>query len=235
MNEPPMFSPPARNMTFISPSTAEMLDACPHAELNEVGQAFISSENLKVLGPAYLELILARRKLIIFEELSRLEMLNPSKEDFEWFYTHKHNVEYDLLSKNASSLTPAQNAVRFGLVSYTFGTVLKKQRSTYAYSQVLTGQLKRCLDLTDMKSLWEPNVSLLMWQLLMGAHGATNKPERPWYVLQLARCFDKLGFVSLDEPRKVLLGYFYLERIHGGSLEEMWNESSLLRLVNADD
>jgi hypothetical protein len=82
-----------------------------------------------------------------------------------------------------------------------------------------------------MKDLWTPSEELLMWVLLMGAHGAKNKPERPWYVLQLARCFERLGYADLVETSEALKGYFYLDRIHGNSLEVLWKETEILRAM----
>lgn len=231
IQEAPALHRPRLDTLAITPATAEILESCPDPEIGRVGRAFISSENYEVLGSTFLELVLARRRMVLFEELHRLEILSPSPADLDWYENRRGSVEYDLMTKPASTLTPEQDAIRLAMVSFTFSSILANQRATYAFSQVLTGQLKLCLDKTDIKNLWRPRTKLLMWIVLMGAHGSKNKPERPWYVLQLARCFGKLGIERIEDAKEVFVEYFYLERIHGRSLKELWDEADLLRLL----
>lgn len=66
---------------------------------------------------------------------------------------------------------------------------------------------------------------LLIWQLFMGAVcSATLPAERVFFVSELAAAARLQGITSWQEARALLLGFFYVDRVHLPMLRQVWDE-----------
>ncbi|KAJ5341023.1 hypothetical protein N7541_010147 [Penicillium brevicompactum] len=69
---------------------------------------------------------------------------------------------------------------------------------------------------------------LLFWMLFMGAAcSATLPSERVFFVSELATAAQLQGIASWQEARSILLGFFYVDRIHLPMLRQIWDETRL--------
>ncbi|KAJ5748601.1 uncharacterized protein N7511_010297 [Penicillium nucicola] len=66
---------------------------------------------------------------------------------------------------------------------------------------------------------------LLIWQLVMGAVcSATLPAERAFFVSELAAAARLQGISTWQEARALLLGFFYVDRVHLPMLRQVWDE-----------
>ncbi|KAI3152036.1 transcriptional regulator family: Fungal Specific TF [Penicillium roqueforti] len=89
--------------------------------------------------------------------------------------------------------------------------------------------LRIALEATIPSGLFALCRDLLLWQLFMGAACSLTLPsERAFFVSELANAARLQGIHSWQEARSILLGFFYVDRIHLPMLRQIWDECQLL-------
>lgn len=69
---------------------------------------------------------------------------------------------------------------------------------------------------------------LLIWLLFIGAACSQAMPaERAYFVSELATAARLHGVGSWQEARSILMGFFYVDRVHLPMLREIWHEVQL--------
>jgi hypothetical protein len=68
--------------------------------------------------------------------------------------------------------------------------------------------------------------SLRVWVLFLGAHVSRNGKEMPWFVAHLARGLRLVGPRGRDHLRDLLQRLFYLDRVLGQNLDEVWERGT---------
>jgi hypothetical protein len=85
--------------------------------------------------------------------------------------------------------------------------------------------LRTALEATIPSGLFALCRDLLLWQLFMGAACSLTLPsERAFFVSELANAARLQGLHSWQEARAILLGFFYVDRIHLPMLRQIWDE-----------
>lgn len=85
--------------------------------------------------------------------------------------------------------------------------------------------LRTALAATIPSGLFALCRDLLLWQLFMGAACSLTLPsERAFFVSELANAARLQGLHSWQEARAILLGFFYVDRIHLPMLRQIWDE-----------
>ncbi|CAI7587203.1 unnamed protein product [Penicillium glandicola] len=88
--------------------------------------------------------------------------------------------------------------------------------------------LRIALEATIPSGLFALCRDLLLWLLFMGAACSLTLPsERAFFVSELANAARLQGIHSWQEARAILLGFFYVDRIHLPMLRQVWDESHL--------
>lgn len=88
--------------------------------------------------------------------------------------------------------------------------------------------LRTALEVTIPSGLFALCRDLLLWQLFMGAACSLTLPsERAFFVSELANAARLQGIHSWQEARSILLGFFYVDRIHLPMLRQVWDECHL--------
>ncbi|OQE47443.1 hypothetical protein PENCOP_c001G05291 [Penicillium coprophilum] len=88
--------------------------------------------------------------------------------------------------------------------------------------------LRIALEATIPSGLFALCRDLLLWQLFMGAACSLTLPsERAFFVSELANAARLQGIRSWQEARAILLGFFYVDRIHLPMLRQIWDEGHL--------
>ncbi|EKV08072.1 Actin-binding FH2 [Penicillium digitatum] len=88
--------------------------------------------------------------------------------------------------------------------------------------------LRTALEATIPSGLFALCRDLLLWQLFMGAACSLTLPsERAFFVSELANAARLQGIYSWQEARTILLGFFYVDRIHLPMLRQVWDECHL--------
>ncbi|KAJ5184855.1 Protein of unknown function DUF3468 [Penicillium cf. griseofulvum] len=88
--------------------------------------------------------------------------------------------------------------------------------------------LRIALEATIPSGLFALCRDLLLWQLFMGAACSLTLPsERAFFVSEMANAARLQGIRSWQEARAILLGFFYVDRIHLPMLRQIWDECHL--------
>ncbi|KAJ5131053.1 uncharacterized protein N7515_007092 [Penicillium bovifimosum] len=94
--------------------------------------------------------------------------------------------------------------------------------------------LRIALEATIPTGLFGLCGDLLLWQLFMGAACSLLLPsERAFFISELAKAAQMQGISSWQDMRAVLLGFFYVDRIHLPMLRQVWDECQLQMKVLA--
>jgi hypothetical protein len=65
---------------------------------------------------------------------------------------------------------------------------------------------------------------VLLWMMVLGGIASSDKPERPWFVSQLALIVRKLRLVDWGGVEDILESFLWLESACGKSGRELWDE-----------
>lgn len=88
--------------------------------------------------------------------------------------------------------------------------------------------LRAALEATIPSGVFALCRDLLIWLLFIGAACSQVMPsERTYFVSQLAMACRLHGVTSWQETRSILLGFFYVDRVHLPMLRQIWQEVQL--------
>jgi hypothetical protein len=65
---------------------------------------------------------------------------------------------------------------------------------------------------------------VLLWMLVLGGIASLDKPERPWFVSQLALMVRKLRLMDWGGVEDILESFLWLESAYGKGGQELWDE-----------
>jgi hypothetical protein len=147
--------------------------------------------------------------------VQKLVMLLPTAEELE-------------LNISASSIPSIYECCR--LTAIIFGVaVIFPVSNTYNILQTLVQRLKAAIEVSRIESTDEC-LGIFLWILVLGSIAALDKPERPWFVSQLAllteRSKEKLDWIGVEHRLKTFL---WLDSACGASGRRLWHE--VLNLV----
>ena len=66
---------------------------------------------------------------------------------------------------------------------------------------------------------------VLLWMLVLGGIAASDKPERPWFVSQLALIVRRLDITEWGSIEDTLESFLWLESACGQGGRELWDEA----------
>ncbi len=216
----------------LSEQTVHFMEQSPDPILNKLGKAFLTPDLFDLLGQRLIQAVLNRRKYTLIQENCRAGYIVLPDDEFGYFCARLRTAEYDLASmREMCQKSPVKEVARIALLVFSFGAMMDTPMATSAYRFSFVTQLKDALMSTDMKGLLGQHVVLLTWVLFLGAHASKSRKERSWYMMHLARALNADGMhcEDIDDLRSLLEGFFYLDRSHGTSLKECWDETSLLK------
>lgn len=67
-------------------------------------------------------------------------------------------------------------------------------------------------------------VDLIFWTMCIGGIATTKLTTRQWYLLNLKKILPALHLRSLDEAKKVLERFFWIDHVLSDRFSEFWNE-----------
>jgi hypothetical protein len=65
---------------------------------------------------------------------------------------------------------------------------------------------------------------VFLWMLVLGGIASSDKPERPWFVSQLALIVNKLHIMDWSGVDDILESFLWLESACGHGGRELWDE-----------
>jgi hypothetical protein len=213
-------------MTRTAPSFARRkLGGFSDPALNLMASAFQDHETVSVLGDRILLYVTQHREFVLFKYLISNGYVIASYDDLELIFDVHHLADYHLLSLpfNAT-LSPIQESTRLALYISAWLNSLSFEPGL-AYTFALVHQLQKALQEVEPPTSSKPAVRLLTWVLFIGAHISRTRAERPWFIQHLARATQLLGLESVGQLRDLLFNFFYMEKIYGPSLPQIWTET----------
>lgn len=148
-------------------------------------------------------------------------------------------VQYRLLSlQNSKELDGATllepdiyEACRLIVIIYGIAVVFPIPNS-YKALQQLVQLLQDSITTCGVDKLGKLQPNLLLWMLMLGAIAAFEKPERLWYVTQLAGWANKWEIQNWEEIEERLLLFLWLESACGSGGRRVWTEVTIWRARN---
>jgi hypothetical protein len=96
--------------------------------------------------------------------------------------------------------------------------------NTYAALQIAIQRLKSTIILSDIESYGAERSGVLLWILVLGGIAALDKPERSWFVSQLARLVQIL-MIEWEEAEGVLETFLWFEIACSPGGRLLWDEA----------
>jgi hypothetical protein len=90
--------------------------------------------------------------------------------------------------------------------------------------QALVRRLTASLEVTDIESHSVHYSGLRLWMLVLGGIAALGKPERPWFVSNLALVSVKRLNLDWDGVEDILKTFLWLESACGPGGRQLWDE-----------
>lgn len=170
-----------------------------------------------------------------YAELVRRQLPTGVEDDDEDFFdTQNLFIEYRLLSYRFDSITgeflgdnSIEGCCRLAALLYVNTVLWIAYTSAAAVLRSPVIALKVALDSIDesmKQTFWAPYSDILAWVLFLGAHCSRDQDERPFFIMELAKVTVFIGWRDLEEMRQTLMSFFYVDRVYGASLAEIWYE-----------
>jgi hypothetical protein len=96
--------------------------------------------------------------------------------------------------------------------------------NTYNALQTMVQRLKSAIILSGIESYGAERSGVLLWILVLGGIAALDKPERGWFVLQLARLVQRLK-IEWEEAEGVLETFLWFEIACSPGGRLLWDEA----------
>jgi hypothetical protein len=91
----------------------------------------------------------------------------------------------------------------------------------------LVQRLKAAIELVGIVTFGIDLYGVLLWMLVLGGIAATDKPQRPWFVSQLALVTRKLDIIDWGGIEDILESFLWLESACGHGGRELWGEAAV--------
>jgi hypothetical protein len=96
--------------------------------------------------------------------------------------------------------------------------------NTYDGLQTLVWELTASLEATDIESLSVDYSGVLLWILVLGGIGALGRPQRPWFVSNLALINVKRLKLDWEGVENILKRSLWLESACSPGGRRLWGE-----------
>jgi len=226
-------TPPIRPPTFESGN----LDAgatIAHAaatfpELRELGVAFFDPTVADFLDGELLRSVRDMSHWITYREYCLACDRHASPSETTHFHGKLWNALFRIcnsLHQQGSSMDGRQEVCQIVLLICCMpGVELNGPGSALyrAFSARLTSAFRR----VDLIAFWKTAPHVLLWTCLFGAAISRGLPEYPWFVANMSIGVKLTGATAWVDMRKVLLRLFYLERVDGEILRNIWQEAKV--------
>lgn len=200
-------------------------------ELGSLSSEILSSRYVPLLDPtqvdAYTELsiVIAFRESCIGDQ-SELELVETDYFDTIWL-----RAQHSLISFSSSNMfrqdSDVQNICRIVVPMF----VVQTQLITYRHSpaaESLKDQFLEVIASLDLQKLWEHFHELMVWAFMFVCHSCREQAWRERFLLEVAKGGQGRMKWEWQEVRKLLLGFFFVDRLHGKDFRKMCEEVRLL-------
>jgi hypothetical protein len=169
------------------------------------------------------------RENIHFRENHQGDGWGASLPEIEYINYTAHRSRHVLLSFDHEDFdSPIQESISIALATFTAATD-EFFDSASPVCRALIPRLKGSLQCSDLRFFWNPAHEALVWVISVGALQSSGQPERPWFILQLARGLMLLDIRTLGDLKWLLMRFAYLDRLYGEEMNQVWQEVEMMR------
>lgn len=164
-------------------------------------------------------------------------VLNCEAEHQLLSYIYSENQGVMRPSKPDLPIHPIEEVARVASICFLNHFLIVSPPSS-GLGRALTKHLTKAVNdckMSQLLSLSKENFGLLAWALFVGAQGAQDQPERPWFVERLARVAVICEWQTWEQASNVLSDYFYLSAMHGFAWRSIWDEAMTGFVISTDD
>lgn len=109
--------------------------------------------------------------------------------------------------------------------------VVQNQIDIYRQSAVvesLMSQLLEVMESLDLQDCWERYTELMVWAFMFGAFTSTQQAQREWVLFEMAKGGRGRVNWQWEEIEKILLGFFYVDRLYEANFRKICDEVKAL-------
>jgi len=98
--------------------------------------------------------------------------------------------------------------------------------------EVLVTNLRERLQAVQWENCWDQAVlEVLLWVLFLGAHASKLQDQANWFDTMLVVVIERLGILSWEDAKKVLMTFIYWDAVHLQPFLEIWEEVQARRRI----
>ncbi len=222
--------PPASPLPTAASSTYDMIMVGTDPQLMAIGTALLDPALAPLFDPELIDAFRGMREVILYREYFHDKECNLSSVEIEYFNVKGYETLYRTLAvphERNDPLSPQQEPCRIALLIFWHARWRIHQPNSGIFRS-LTTQLKDALEQTNLKSLWHPHTGLLIWAAFMGACISVGQREHSWFIAYLVRAARVMGLRQSTDIKPLLVRFFYIDRVYGKKLEDIWEEVKML-------
>ena len=196
-------------------------------EIGSIASELLSSKYVPLLDPTQvdtyteLSLVVAFRESCIDNE-TELELIETDFFDAMWL-----RAQYSLISFSSSNMFRQDSDVQTICRIIVPIFVVQTQLVTYRHSpaaESLKDQFLEVIAKLDLQKLWEEFHGLMVWTFMFVCYSCSEQVWRDRLLIEMAKgARGKLTW-EWQEVRKILLGFFFVDRLQGEEFHKMCEE-----------
>ncbi|KAL8787758.1 MAG: hypothetical protein Q9195_007627 [Heterodermia aff. obscurata] len=172
-----------------------------------------------------LSMVIAFRESCIGNQ-SGLELIETDYFDVMWL-----RAQHSLICFSSSNMfrqdSDVQKICRIIVPMFVVHTQLVTYRHSPATESLKAQFLEAIADM-DLQKLWEQYHELMVWAFMFVCHSCGEPAWRERLLIEMAKGGQGKMRWEWQEVRKILLGFFFVERLHGQDFRNMCEEVRLL-------
>ena len=156
---------------------------------------------------------------------------NIDLDGIEYFDALWLRIQYHLTTFSSSSYfrqdSDVQKICRVLVPLFVAHSQLGIHRHT-AVTESLVEQLLEVLRSLDLERCWRSYPNLMMWAFMFGTYTCADNVRREWFLFTLVNGARGKMLWDWENVRRILLGYFYLDRLYQDEFKKITEEVGML-------
>ena len=152
--------------------------------------------------------------------------------EIEYFDTLWLRVQHSLVTFSSSACfsqdSDVQKISRVAIPLFVVQNQLGIYHRHCAVVDILLDQLMEVLNSVDLEQCWDTYIELMLWAFMFAVYTSTDPAKRGWFLFELAKGVQERMIWRWEEVRKILQGFFYVDRLYEVDFRAICEEVSVL-------
>ena len=215
----------------LSDSKYRLISMRINPELGSQSSELLSSRYVRLLDPSQVETYTELSIVVAFRESCIGSGNEPELIETDFFDSIWLRAQHSLVSFSSSCMFRQDSDVQIICRIIVPIFVVQTQIITYRHSpaaESLKDQFLEAIAHMDLQKLWKQFHDLMVWAFMFVCYSCGEQAWRERFLLEMAK--GGRGKIKWEWPevRKVLLGFFFVDRLHAAEFRKMCEEIALL-------